>query len=329
MDATATRRGAHGRPGRGRPVPAAVRRPARRGHVLRQVPRRDGDERRRRRRPARAPQRGPHQGRRGRLRRLRPRRRWRASASTPPTSARRTTCRPRSSSARSTRPRTRRCCSTASPIAPDLTLTGADVPWDLVARRAAVLGHRHRHVGRPVPADPARHARRTAAGPGPGTGRFTVLDLDWRPMFWPSPHAARREYVRMLAPRERRRRQPRRGRGRRRHPRPRGGRPPAARPRRRAGPGQAGRGRRARRDRGRHDHRAAPARGGRLRARRRRRVRRRPGARPARRLGPGTDRGVRQRGRRDRRDSGSPAPTRCRPWTSSRPWSASASGDRQ
>jgi 5-dehydro-2-deoxygluconokinase len=34
--------------------------------------------------------------------------------------------------------------------------------------------------------------------PGPGSGRWTVLDLDWRPMFWPSPEEARAEYAAML-----------------------------------------------------------------------------------------------------------------------------------
>ena len=51
---------------------------------------------------------------------------------------------------------------------------------------------------------PSRRARpsstcwRTAAGPSAAAGRWTVLDLDWRPMFWPSPQDARREYELML-----------------------------------------------------------------------------------------------------------------------------------
>jgi 5-dehydro-2-deoxygluconokinase len=53
-----------------------------------------------------------------------------------------------------------------------------------------------------VSVDPARQTQLdmlAARGrPEHGSGRFTVLDLDWRPMFWPSPLAARREYVRML-----------------------------------------------------------------------------------------------------------------------------------
>jgi 5-dehydro-2-deoxygluconokinase len=83
------------------------------------------------------------------------------------------------------------------PTAPDLTLTGADVPWDLVrdvpvfwvtgtgvsaepsrATHAAMLEHR----GRPVSTE----------------GRWTVLDLDWRPMFWTDPATARQRFAELL-----------------------------------------------------------------------------------------------------------------------------------
>jgi 5-dehydro-2-deoxygluconokinase len=84
------------------------------------------------------------------------------------------------------------------PIAPDLTLTHDDVPWDLVAEVPLFWV-----TGTGVSVDPARQTQLdmlAARGrPEHGSGRFTVLDLDWRPMFWPSPLAARREYVRMLA----------------------------------------------------------------------------------------------------------------------------------
>jgi 5-dehydro-2-deoxygluconokinase len=84
------------------------------------------------------------------------------------------------------------------PIAPDLTLTGADVPWDLVARVPLFWV-----TGTGMSVDPSRQTHLDMLAhrgrPEPGSGRFTVVDLDWRPMFWPSPHAARREYVRMLA----------------------------------------------------------------------------------------------------------------------------------
>jgi 5-dehydro-2-deoxygluconokinase len=83
------------------------------------------------------------------------------------------------------------------PIAPDLTLTGDDVPWDLV-RDVTVFWV----TGTGVSVEPARstqlemlaHRGRVA----PDSGRHTVLDLDWRPMFWPSPEEARVEYDLML-----------------------------------------------------------------------------------------------------------------------------------
>lgn len=86
------------------------------------------------------------------------------------------------------------------PVAPDLTLTDDDVPWDLV-RDVALLWV----TGTGVSVEPARGtqlrmlAERAAGGrPRLADGRFTVLDLDWRPMFWASPGEARPEYERML-----------------------------------------------------------------------------------------------------------------------------------
>ena len=83
------------------------------------------------------------------------------------------------------------------PIAPDLTLTSADVPWDVVVDVPLLWV-----TGTGVSVEPARGtqlemlARR--GRPASGTGRHTVLDLDWRPMFWPSPEHARAEYEAML-----------------------------------------------------------------------------------------------------------------------------------
>ena len=83
------------------------------------------------------------------------------------------------------------------PIAPDLTLTRDDVPWLLIDQVPLLWV-----TGSGVSVDPARQtqldllARR--GRPPAGSGRFTVLDLDWRPAFWPSPRAATREYARML-----------------------------------------------------------------------------------------------------------------------------------
>lgn len=83
------------------------------------------------------------------------------------------------------------------PVAPDLTLVPDDVPWDLV-QSVPVLWV----TGTGVSVEPARStqlemlARRPR--PAPGSDRHTVLDLDWRAMFWPSPEEARAEYDLML-----------------------------------------------------------------------------------------------------------------------------------
>jgi 5-dehydro-2-deoxygluconokinase len=83
------------------------------------------------------------------------------------------------------------------PIAPDLTLGSDDVPWDAV-RDVPVFWV----TGTGVSVDPARttqHAMLAHRGrPAAGSGRETVLDLDWRSMFWESPAEAREQYGRML-----------------------------------------------------------------------------------------------------------------------------------
>lgn len=83
------------------------------------------------------------------------------------------------------------------PVAPDLTLTRQDVPWDLV-RDVPLLWV----TGTGVSTEPARQTQLDLLAhrgrPQADQGRWTVLDLDWRPMFWPSPDDARREYGRML-----------------------------------------------------------------------------------------------------------------------------------
>jgi 5-dehydro-2-deoxygluconokinase len=85
-----------------------------------------------------------------------------------------------------------------SPIAPDLTLTEADVPWDVVTSVPLLWV-----TGTGVSVEPARSAQREMlrrrGRPAASTGRFTVLDLDWRPRFWSSPEWARVEYEHMLA----------------------------------------------------------------------------------------------------------------------------------
>ncbi len=83
------------------------------------------------------------------------------------------------------------------PTAPDLTLTAEDVPWDTVAGVPLLWV-----TGTGASVEPARstqlamleHRRRLAVP----TARWTVLDLDWRPVFWSSPQEARKEYGRML-----------------------------------------------------------------------------------------------------------------------------------
>ena len=80
------------------------------------------------------------------------------------------------------------------PIAPDLTLTPEDVPWELV-RDVDLLWV----TGTGVSTEPARATQlEMLAHRGRPRDRWTVLDLDWRPMFWPSPDEARQQYDRML-----------------------------------------------------------------------------------------------------------------------------------
>jgi 5-dehydro-2-deoxygluconokinase len=91
------------------------------------------------------------------------------------------------------------------PIAPDLTLTPDDVPWTTVAEVALLWV-----TGTGASVEPGRSTQlamlehRSAYAPAPlsdgiSPRRWTVLDLDWRPMFWPSPQEAQREYASMLA----------------------------------------------------------------------------------------------------------------------------------
>jgi len=80
------------------------------------------------------------------------------------------------------------------PIAPDLTLTPADVPWDLVADVPLFWV-----TGTGASQEPARSTQMAMLRHrGRPADRWTVLDLDWRPMFWPSPPGARAEYEAML-----------------------------------------------------------------------------------------------------------------------------------
>lgn len=83
------------------------------------------------------------------------------------------------------------------PLAPDLTIGEDDIPWDVV-RDVPVFWV----TGTGVSAEPARTSQLTMlkhrGRPEAGSGRHTVLDLDWRPMFWSSPEHAGVEYDAML-----------------------------------------------------------------------------------------------------------------------------------
>jgi len=78
------------------------------------------------------------------------------------------------------------------PIAPDLTLTAADVPWDVVESVPLLWV-----TGTGVSADPARTTQREILERRAGR-EHTVLDLDYRPMFWPDVETARAEIGWML-----------------------------------------------------------------------------------------------------------------------------------
>jgi 5-dehydro-2-deoxygluconokinase len=73
------------------------------------------------------------------------------------------------------------------PIAPDLTLTESDVPWDVVAEVPVLWV-----TGTGVSAEPARGTQRTILERR-GRRAHTVLDLDYRAMFWSDVDSARRE----------------------------------------------------------------------------------------------------------------------------------------
>ncbi|WIY02536.1 5-dehydro-2-deoxygluconokinase [Amycolatopsis mongoliensis] len=79
-----------------------------------------------------------------------------------------------------------------SPLAPDLTLTDDDVPWDVVESVPLLWV-----TGTGVSAEPARTTQRKILE-ARGRREHTVLDLDYRPMFWPSAEQAREEIGGML-----------------------------------------------------------------------------------------------------------------------------------
>jgi 5-dehydro-2-deoxygluconokinase len=83
------------------------------------------------------------------------------------------------------------------PVAPDVTLTADDVPWHTVAEVPLLWVTGTGASVEPVRSTQLAMLQHRGWEQAPNA-RWTVLDLDWRPMFWPSPQDARREYARML-----------------------------------------------------------------------------------------------------------------------------------
>ncbi|MFD5245512.1 5-dehydro-2-deoxygluconokinase [Amycolatopsis sp. NPDC058340] len=79
-----------------------------------------------------------------------------------------------------------------SPIAPDLTITENEVPWDVVESVPLLWV-----TGTGVSVEPARGTQRKMLERR-GRRSHTVLDLDFRPMFWPDTETAREEIGWML-----------------------------------------------------------------------------------------------------------------------------------
>ncbi|MFJ8910028.1 5-dehydro-2-deoxygluconokinase [Amycolatopsis sp. NPDC102389] len=79
-----------------------------------------------------------------------------------------------------------------SPIAPDLTIGENDVPWDVVESVPLLWV-----TGTGVSVEPARGTQRAMLRRR-GRRSHTVLDLDFRPMFWPDTETAREEIGWML-----------------------------------------------------------------------------------------------------------------------------------
>ena len=186
------------------------------------------------------------------------------------------------------------------PVAPDLTLTADDVPWDTVADVPLLWVTGTGASVEPGTLHPAGDA------PAPRAGALLDRPVDGaRPRLAADVLAVPARGDPRVRPdaraRRRRRRQPGRGRGRRRDPRPGGGGPAAPGPRPAARPGQEGRGRRARRLARRHGDRPTAAGGRRQRSRRRRRLRRCALPRAPRGLGPHPHGAPRQRRGRARR----------------------------
>ncbi|MET0134855.1 MAG: 5-dehydro-2-deoxygluconokinase [Kibdelosporangium sp.] len=78
------------------------------------------------------------------------------------------------------------------PVAPDLTLSSDDVPWDVVAGVPVLWV-----TGTGVSIEPARGTQRKILR-ARGRREHTVLDMDYRPMFWVDVESAREQISWML-----------------------------------------------------------------------------------------------------------------------------------
>ncbi len=120
------------------------------------------------------------------------------------------------------------------PKAPDMEIRADELDLDALGSGRRALGHRHRTVGR---AEPRSHAHRACVR---DKRHPTILDLDYRPMFWDSREQAQQQVSAALDLVTCCRRQSGRVRDRRRHPRPGPGRRCASRAWPARGSGEAG-----------------------------------------------------------------------------------------
>ena len=290
----------HDGPDRRGPLPAADRR-ARCGRceTFGKFLGGSADQRRGRRRPARPAQRGDHPHRRRPVRRVPPRRAARLRRRRP---LRHAGAGPADPGHVLRDLPARRLPAVLLPPARRRP-TWRSTPTSSTSTRSA----RPASSGSPSPGcrqEPSRSAHARRAGAPAARRGITVLDLDYRPMFWPSPRGGAPRWIARGAAAtspspsatSTSARSPSasatRGAAARRAARtPASSSPSSSRARRACWPPTATDGRRG----------AAGAGRGRQRPRRRRRLRRRAVPRPARRLGPGADAALRQRRRRHRR----------------------------
>ena len=205
----------HDGPRRRRPLPRADRRAAGRGAHVREVARRQRDQRRGRGGAARRARGGDHQGRRRPVRPVRARARCAGSASTTRFVGTHPTLRTPVVFCEIFPPDDFPLLFYREPTAPDMTLRVGRARPRRDPRRARVLDDRAPGCR------PSRAARRRSRrSRRDGVGGSPIHDLDHRPMFWADETEAGRWARAGARARDRRGRQPRRGRRRGRHARP-------------------------------------------------------------------------------------------------------------